>query len=154
MISKAIKYANWTLTNENSPFYHVKPVYVKNCSTKGASGKCWRKLTRGGGGVSQMLTIADEGGRGGKPNADHCWRRGEGGVQEPLILADVIYEQPLILVYFTSLKCFEDIWSYQGIIWDNVQFLPVAARFLASLRFSLWTYKSGIFWASLQIRTN
>ena len=30
----------WTLTNENSPFYHVKPVYVKNCSTKGASAKC------------------------------------------------------------------------------------------------------------------
>ena len=92
-------------------------------------------------------------GEGSKPKADHCWRGGE-GVQEPLILADVIYEQPLILVYFTSLKCFEDIWSYQGIIWDNVQFLPVAARFLASLRFSLWTYKSGIFWASLQIRTN
>ena len=52
-----------------------KKVYVKNCSTKGASGKCWRKLTRGG-----------------KPNADHCWRR---GVQEPLILADVTCEQPL-----------------------------------------------------------
>ena len=33
---------------------------------------------RGGGGVSQMLTIADG-----------------GGVQEPLILADVICEQPL-----------------------------------------------------------
>ena len=26
-----------------------------------------------------MLTIADEGGRGGQPNADHCWRGGEGG---------------------------------------------------------------------------
>ena len=35
-----------------------------------------------GGGVSQMLTIADEGG---------------GEVQEPLILADVICEQPLTL---------------------------------------------------------
>ena len=23
-------------------------------------------------GVGQMLTMADEGGRGGKPNADHC----------------------------------------------------------------------------------
>ena len=42
---------------------------------------------------SQKLTIADEGGRGGKPNADHCWRGG-GGFQEPLILADVICEQP------------------------------------------------------------
>ena len=36
---------------------HVK-VYVENCSTK------W--------GVGQMLTKADEGGRGGKPYADHC----------------------------------------------------------------------------------
>ena len=35
-----------------------------------------------GGGVSQMLTIADGGGR---------------GVQEPPILADVICEQPLIV---------------------------------------------------------
>ena len=26
----------------------------------------------GGEGVSQMMTIADEGGRGGKPNADDC----------------------------------------------------------------------------------
>ena len=33
----------------------------------------------GGEGVWQMLTIADEGGRGGKPKADHCWR-GEVGV--------------------------------------------------------------------------
>ena len=39
-----------------------KQVEVKNCCTKGASGKCWRKLTKGGGGVSQMLTIADGGG--------------------------------------------------------------------------------------------
>ena len=74
MICKAIKYANWTLTNDISPFYHVKPVYVKNCSTKGASGKCWRKLTRGGGGVSQMLTIADGGGRGGPGTPDFGWR--------------------------------------------------------------------------------
>ena len=29
-----------------------------------------------------MLTKADEGGRGGKPNADHCWRRGEGGTPD------------------------------------------------------------------------
>ena len=39
-------------------------------------------MTKGGGGVSQMLTIADG-----------------GGVQEPLILADVICEQPLTAVY-------------------------------------------------------
>ena len=46
-----------------------------------------------------MLTKADEGCRGSKPNADHCWRRGEGArVQEPLILADVICEQPLSLL--------------------------------------------------------
>ena len=44
-----------------------KLVNVKNWCTKGASGKCWQKLTRG-----------------------------EGGVQEPLILAEVLREQPLI----------------------------------------------------------
>ena len=31
-----------------------------------------RQPPEGGGGVSQKLTIADEGGRGGKPNADNC----------------------------------------------------------------------------------
>ena len=31
-----------------------------------------RQPPEGGGGVSQKLTIADEGGRGGKLNADHC----------------------------------------------------------------------------------
>ena len=34
-----------------------------------------RQPPEGGGGVSQKLTIADEGGRGGKSNADHCWQR-------------------------------------------------------------------------------
>ena len=44
-------------------------------------------------GVGQMLTKADEGGRGGKlAIADGGGRGG----QEPLILADVICEQPLI----------------------------------------------------------
>ena len=32
-----------------------------------------------------MLTKADEGGRGGKLNADHCWRR---GVSQMLTIAD------------------------------------------------------------------
>ena len=32
--------------------------------------------------------------KGRRPNVDHCWRWGE-EVQEPLILADVICEQPL-----------------------------------------------------------
>ena len=31
-----------------------------------------RQPPEGGGGVSQKLTIADEGGRGGKPKADNC----------------------------------------------------------------------------------
>ena len=35
-----------------------------------------RQPPEGGEGVKQMLTIADEGGGGGKPNADNCWRRG------------------------------------------------------------------------------
>ena len=42
-----------------------------------------RQPPEGGEGVWQILTIADEGGRGGKPNADHCWRRGEGGARNP-----------------------------------------------------------------------
>ena len=60
-------------------------------------------------GVGQKMTKADEGGRGGHPNADNCWRGGEGGsakrwpllteggggVYELLFLADVICEQPL-----------------------------------------------------------
>ena len=41
------------------------------------------------GGVSQMLTIADGGG---------------GGVQEPLILAEVICEQPLIAATNTCIE--------------------------------------------------
>ena len=61
----------------------MKTSLHKNCCKNGASGKCWRKLSRGVG-VSQMLTIADEVG---------------GWVHEPLILADVICEQPLISVY-------------------------------------------------------
>ena len=57
-------------------------------------------------GVGQKMTKADEGGRGGHPNADNCWRGGEGGaakrwpllteggggVYELLFLADVICE--------------------------------------------------------------
>ena len=62
-----------------SPILSCQKVYVKNCSTKGLLGKCWRKLTREGGGVSQKLTIAD------------VW----GGVYEPPILADLICEEPL-----------------------------------------------------------
>ena len=31
-----------------------------------------RQPPEGGEGVRQMLTIADEGGRGGEPNADNC----------------------------------------------------------------------------------
>ena len=46
-------------------------------------GQMLTKADEGGGGVSQMLTMADGGGR---------------GVQEPPILADVICEQPLIIV--------------------------------------------------------
>ena len=47
------------------------------------------------GGVGQMLTKADKGGRGGQADADDCWRGGEGGVWKPLKLADVICGQPL-----------------------------------------------------------
>ena len=37
----------------------------------------------GGGGVSQLLTKADKGGRGDKPNNDHSWWRGEGLSRNP-----------------------------------------------------------------------
>ena len=52
-----------------------------------------------------MLTIADEEGRGGNPNADHCWRRGDPGTPD---LADVICEQPLnvFVIFFVSLFVF------------------------------------------------
>ena len=49
------------------------------------------------GGVSQKLTIADEGGRG----VDQMLTIADGGgrgVQEPLILADVICERPLMFI--------------------------------------------------------
>ena len=36
------------------------------------------------------MAKADEGVKGGHPDADHCWRGGKGGVYEPPILADVI----------------------------------------------------------------
>ena len=55
-----------------------KQVYVKNCSTKGASSKCWRKLTRGERGSAKCWPLLTGGGR----------------VYEPPILADVICEQP------------------------------------------------------------
>ena len=46
-----------------------------------------------------MLTKADEGGRGGNrvTVTQMLTEGGRGGVQEPLILADVICEQPLIV---------------------------------------------------------
>ena len=55
IIIKAMPYNKWKFS-----ILTCKQVYVKNCSTKWASGKCWRKLTRGGG--------------GGRPNADNCWQ--------------------------------------------------------------------------------
>ena len=45
IIIKAMPYNKWKFS-----ILTCKQVYVKNCSTKGASGKCWRKLTRGKGG--------------------------------------------------------------------------------------------------------
>ena len=50
-------------------------------------------------GVGQMLTKADEGGgrEGGVRQMLTIADKGGGGVQEPLILAGVICEQPLIL---------------------------------------------------------
>ena len=35
------------------------------------------------GGVGQMLTLDDKGGRGGSGNADDGWQRGEGGFKPP-----------------------------------------------------------------------
>ena len=44
---------------------------LQNFSTKGPSGKCWRRLTRGG---QSNADYCWRGGRGGQPKADHCWR--------------------------------------------------------------------------------
>ena len=40
---------------------------------KGGSSKCWRLLTKGGGGVRQLLTIVDEGGREGMKTSKIGW---------------------------------------------------------------------------------
>ena len=66
VLIKAILHANWTLTNEYPPFCNAKKSTSKTLVQKGCRAKYWQKLTMGG-----------------------------GGVQEPLILADVICEQPL-----------------------------------------------------------
>ena len=64
----------------------LPPISEIRDSTESTLGKCFklfdsrhleavhilRQPLEGGGGVSQKLTIADEGGRGGKPNADNC----------------------------------------------------------------------------------
>ena len=79
-------------------------------------------------GVGQKMTKADEGGRGGHPNADNCWRGGEGGsakrwpllteggggVYELLFLADVICEQPLIELVSSSARV-TSVKSAQGL---------------------------------------
>ena len=79
-----------------SPMLSFQKVFGKVCCSNGALPKSWQKLTKGGGGVSQLLTKADKGGRGGQLKADICWQRGGRGVYEPPFLADVICEQPLI----------------------------------------------------------
>ena len=64
------------------------------------------KLTRKkGGGVGQMLTLADKGGRGGRGNAHIGIQRGERGSGPPF-LADIICEQPLIWQkYIIVIQC-------------------------------------------------
>ena len=52
MLSKAIKHANWTLTNEYPPFYHVKKSTSKIVVQQGRREN------------------ADEGGRGGPGTPD------------------------------------------------------------------------------------
>ena len=37
-----------------------------------------------GGVVGQLLTLADEGGRGGQENAEICWQMGEGRLDPPM----------------------------------------------------------------------
>ena len=58
-------------------------------------------LTKGDGGVSQLLTKADKGGRGVSQKLTFADRGG--GVYEPPFLADVICEQPLIVKGLPSL---------------------------------------------------
>ena len=55
-------------------YFISKSVFSLNAVIEGGSAKCWRRLTRGGGGVRQLLTIADEGGRGGLKTSEIGWR--------------------------------------------------------------------------------
>ena len=53
------------------------------------------KLTKVGGGVGEMLTMADKGGGGGWEMLTMADKGGRGGLDPPF-LADIICEQPLI----------------------------------------------------------
>ena len=72
-------------------------MFSLNAVIEGVSAKGWRRLTRGGGGVKQMLTIADEGGKGGQAIADDCWRGEEGGLKTPEIGWRNIWTAPYVL---------------------------------------------------------
>ena len=56
----------WNLSS--SPLFNIN----RYCQRPLGAVHILRQPPEGGGGVSQKLTIADEGGRGGKPNADNC----------------------------------------------------------------------------------
>ena len=68
-----------SLTLPNMYLLHIctkkKQPFGKGTPNRGCS---YITSAAGGEGVRQILTIADEGGMGGLPNADFCWR-GEGG---------------------------------------------------------------------------
>ena len=68
-----------SLTLPNMYLLHIctkkKQPFGKGTKNRGCS---YIISAAGGEGVRQILTIADEGGMGGLPNADFCWR-GEGG---------------------------------------------------------------------------
>ena len=54
--------------------YRLGAVHILRQPLEGRRGycKCLQFLTKGGGGVNRMLTIADEGGEGGHLKADDC----------------------------------------------------------------------------------
>ena len=52
-------------------------------------------LMKGGGGVREMLTMADKGGRGNGEMLTMADKGGRGGLPPPPFLADMICKQPL-----------------------------------------------------------
>ena len=87
--SRSREWGGDSLTLPNMYLLHIctkkKQPFGKGTPNRGCS---YITSAAGGEGVRQILTIADEGGMGGLPNADFCWRGEGGGVTQKLTIAD------------------------------------------------------------------